>query len=431
MPRAVSNWPVCVRKARSSTSCDIQTRNSQVWQHPNRSLLHEYNVMMANAIGGWHAARKDHAAWNTTHSSFAMPRGVRYSSIISSVNHELGVDNAWLPVMRTHTQQDGLQVGMWMHYARGCSDFAWNVGRTALAWNKCHAAVEVERRACKSCVWSQALARVSRKISLAIQRRSFRPAMARWYERSRESTAVNKRPVESQIRAALQLCAHSNPIPDGKANDISLARTVVLGTNALDYVTAATLAFELQGTDSTLDTIQIVNRCISRVRGTCDEASYAASDIEIWDLRVMQQIANVTALRDQAKARESGRESVAASSAIRGAARRGALGLPKSPRLFRQLDGSDCSLSADWFQCLACNRSASEQSCAFKCHLVARGQYEYRPYAEGTSEYGGRFPSGRDLVSLQSLGCDANPLSMVSLWKVSWGPLLGSVPSLA
>ena len=54
---------------------------------------------------------------------------------------ELGVEHAWLPV--THTVAPH-EYGLWFYYARGCSDMLWNVGRTILARNRCHAALILE-----------------------------------------------------------------------------------------------------------------------------------------------------------------------------------------------------------------------------------------------------------------------------------------------
>ena len=55
---------------------------------------------------------------------------------------ELGGHGTWLPV--THMRDAG-QSGLWMYYARGCSDLMWNVGRTMVARNRCHAALLLEK----------------------------------------------------------------------------------------------------------------------------------------------------------------------------------------------------------------------------------------------------------------------------------------------
>ena len=59
---------------------------------------------------------------------------------------ELGIDGAWLPVTSVWTQRRPIGSGVWLYYARGCSDFAWSAGRTLLAKNRCDAAIQLQRR---------------------------------------------------------------------------------------------------------------------------------------------------------------------------------------------------------------------------------------------------------------------------------------------
>ena len=59
---------------------------------------------------------------------------------------ELGESDRWLPVVHTRDKKHDT-AGLWLYYARGCSDLAWNVGSTVLVRNRVHAAVELERRA--------------------------------------------------------------------------------------------------------------------------------------------------------------------------------------------------------------------------------------------------------------------------------------------
>lgn len=59
---------------------------------------------------------------------------------------ELGVDGALLPVTSVWTQRKAIAGGMWLYYARGCSDFGWSAGKTLLAKNRCDAAIELQRR---------------------------------------------------------------------------------------------------------------------------------------------------------------------------------------------------------------------------------------------------------------------------------------------
>ena len=88
-------------------------------------------------------------AWMArSYTAAFFPPGLRYLNDqgCDSPPVELGVDYAWLPVSSTHTVRRPVAGGLWMYYMRGCSDFAWQVGRTMLVRNRCHAAVELERR---------------------------------------------------------------------------------------------------------------------------------------------------------------------------------------------------------------------------------------------------------------------------------------------
>lgn len=60
----------------------------------------------------------------------------------------LGVDHALLPVTHIGGPKKGPtdSGGLWFYYAPGCSDFLWDVGRTLLARNRVHLAVELERQ---------------------------------------------------------------------------------------------------------------------------------------------------------------------------------------------------------------------------------------------------------------------------------------------
>ena len=59
-------------------------------------------------------------------------------------NEELGVDDAWLPVVHTRDRKHDT-AGLWLYYARGCSDIAWHVGRTLRVRNRVHAAIALEQ----------------------------------------------------------------------------------------------------------------------------------------------------------------------------------------------------------------------------------------------------------------------------------------------
>ena len=76
----------------------------------------------------------------------------------------LGEGFARLPVLRTHTQADAVQLGVWFYYGSGCSDIFMDVGRTLLARNRCHAAVLLEQRA-HGTSWREALYRVAGRLA--------------------------------------------------------------------------------------------------------------------------------------------------------------------------------------------------------------------------------------------------------------------------
>ena len=136
-----------------------------------------------------------------------MPRGIRYlKARRGHVNSELGLDGVWLPVTRTHTMQDGLQVGLWFHYMRGCSDFALEVGRTLLVRNKCEAAVLIEQRA-SNVTWASAVAHVHRKLSLAVQHASFGPALYHFIHGRKEPLNESTIWSDSDGQWALDRCA--------------------------------------------------------------------------------------------------------------------------------------------------------------------------------------------------------------------------------
>ena len=81
-----------------------------------------------------------------------MPYGTNwYRNVSCETASELGVSHAWLPVVHTYDLHQKWRLpGVWLYYARGCSDLLWNVGRTLLALNKFHAAVLLLQRQAKA-----------------------------------------------------------------------------------------------------------------------------------------------------------------------------------------------------------------------------------------------------------------------------------------
>ena len=111
---------------------------------------------------------------------------------------------------------------------------------------------------------------------------------------------------------------------------------------------------------------------------------------------------------------------------IRMSAREDAQRLPTDPPLFGNLDGSRCKLTPRWFTCLACASSRSELACAFKCSLVGRRTFVLAPTVD-SFDYGPRLDRN-DSAFLASLGQRVSVLSLATLWRLFWGPLVGSVP---
>jgi hypothetical protein len=399
-------------------------------------LTEHFRPFMAGIIGGWESISEQHATWNATHSSFGFPRGVRYLTIPAGhINHELGRDYAWIPVTHTHTMQDGLQVGIWFHYMRGCSDITWNVGRTMLARNKCHASVKIEQQA-RGISWSEALDRVSRKAAHAMEHVAFRPAWRAWY-----ASTTSDEPLDLRVfRRALHRCAHGRSSFGDKglgdrasasnASKVTLEERF-LSSNALDYLSAATIIQEFATVP--YDTITFINQCAEGV-SLFDCGTGTDANVEIWDIRSLQYSPNSTVLASQARGRDRSnrREPAATARRIRRESFAVAESLPRSPQLYGRLDGSTCHLTRSWYNCFACADSLTERACAFKCTLVARGKFLFTADGmDGHFHYGGCLPFGcNESAWFDSQGDDANVIGLALVWRLSWGPLVGSIPYL-
>ena len=253
---------------------------------------------------------------------FAAPRGVAFlhnaSGSAAPVNAELGIDHVRLPVTHTHTVSDASQVGLWLYYARGCSDSSWPIGRTLLVRNRCEAAIAVHQRVDSRVnvlrSWQHALEKVASRLASASGRLAIKGL--------HHIRTANR----SMLVAALAECARG-----GSSEGLPL---LLAKHNALDYVTALMLR-ELRGTASELDTLQFYRQ----PQGGSEAGHYAT---EIWDVRSLQP---------------------------------SSLGAPPPtadrPRL-SWLDGSECRLSPTWASCLACAGSRLERACRFRCT-------QYRP----------------------------------------------------
>lgn len=405
--------------------------------------LTEYlpHFMQSLAAGTWEGVPPGDVTWNATHHDFGMPRGIRYlKARRGHVNSELGLDGAWLPVTRTHTMQDGLQVGLWFHYMRGCSDFALEVGRTLLVRNKCEAAVLIEQRA-SNVTWALAVAHVHRKLSLAVQHASFGPALYHFIHGRKEPLNESTIWSDSDGQWALDRCARGYLHEVKSKSTSGELLNALLMSNALDYVTAAILmdtAVERGGQDHELiiDTIQFTNQC-ARMGDDCE------GNVEIWDVRSLRY-ASLTSLRQVSMVREVRTRKARLTDDIRPSERermqalravsRGR-GSYASPPIFRWLNGSVCTLSPSWYQCVACAGSKTEEACRFACSdgrpwKDPSQRYQFIPNATGM--YGGNFPAVEDkefLAKAPVQPFEADVLGILTLrWVWGWGLVLGSVP---
>lgn len=420
--RSQTNRPMCARKRYANNTC-VKPKH-----HLDELASLETNVLaelMADSHGDWEPGKVVNATWRATHQSFGMPRGVLHFDNRGHINHELGRGHSWLPVTRTFTQQDHRQVGLWFHYMRGCSDLAWNVGRTLLARNKCHAAGMLEQRVCIDCSWERASRRVARKLVLTVRRRSFQPALLGIFKREdlMESLAtVNSTgdvsvALENEVIAALNDCAYGRPLGDSNTRKVIV--NLIGVSNALDYVCAATVADELRGA-AAIDTIQFTNQCEVPNCFMGDDGN-----VEIWDLRSVQAIStDMDKWRAVANLKESGSQlSHTQLAQLRATALHDAEALPTSPPVFRRLNGSECGLSRGWPRCIACGESHSERNCMFKCTksgLLAIDDGEL--IRDGMEK--------PDYVWFLRNRFNVSPVSYSTLWRHYWGPLVGSVAAL-
>ena len=211
------------------------------------------------------AGARYRAGW----SGFAFPPGVRYlrNQSCKAAPRELGTDDVWLPVTNCFTQRQ--PIGHWFYYMRGCSDWAWHVGRTMLVNNRCDAALALQQRlahnASQDIGREEAARRVAEHVKMhhsngtaAGELADAAAALAsRYLERSVPfSEAVSEcargiyEPETDECREALL----KNPDP----SRIRRARafSYLAGHNMLDFHNMA-LATRLRGTPFELDTVQM------------------------------------------------------------------------------------------------------------------------------------------------------------------------------
>ena len=183
-----------------------------------------------------------------------------------------------------------------------------------------------------------------------------------------------------------------------------------------------------------LDTVQFTNQCASP-EDVCD------GNVELWDVRSLQHV-ELEPLRILAQSREdrlrkqggkverirpTGWDIWKAESAIRGSTSFA------SPPLFRRLNGSFCSLSQTWHQCVACAGSEAEKACLFGCTDGRRSRDPMQRYVlvrNGTGMYGNSFPLTEDHGNLSAMPVApfaGDVLALARRWSYAWGVLLGSV----
>ena len=245
----------------------------------------------------------------------------------------------------------------------------------------------------------------SSQTSLAVQHASFGPALYHFIHGRKEPLNESTIWSDSDGQRALDRCARGNLHEVKSKSTSGELLNALLMSNALDYVTAAILmdtAVERGGQDHELiiDTIQFTNQC-ARMGDDCE------GNVEIWDVRSLRY-ANLTSLRQVSMVREvrtlkarltddvrpSERERIQALRAVS----RGRASFA-SPPIFRWLNGSVCTLSPSWYQCVACAGSKTEDACRFACSDGRPGKdpsqrYQFIPNATGM--YGGNFPAVED-----------------------------------
>lgn len=342
--------------------------------------------------GQWHGTYNG----TRTFTAFGFPRGMGHlvEAVSSSggLNQELGVDHARIPVAHTHTAQHPWQPGLWFYYMRGCSDFAWDVGRTLLVRNKCHLAIVLEQRAHRI-GWAAAVARVARTLLLAANVSSWWAAGLNRYTFARvgiveplEAIAgrSDRRRNTSELKAALDACASgamSSPLVEE-----------LLGLNTLDYLSGAILMHELP---ATFDTIQIANQCESGpaalTHSMCQQA------VEIWDVRTIR-----LELTDK--------------------------GSGTLPRPWSWPDGTACKLADAWPSCMSCHDSLSERACQYRCTRARSGSPSaYSPQGRSFEQlmYGPKLR--KDFAELMRKD---GALAKATQWQAVWGDILRKLPRL-
>ena len=168
------------------------------------------------------------------------------------------------------------------------------------------------------------------------------------------------------MERALDMCVRGEFRGERPGRDKLVMNLVKL--NVLDYVCAATLAYSTN-TSAQLDTIQILNRCGPGTATELLHTSLCAGFVEIWDVRILAPPPSTAAGARQslpASEQPHGLNASAFHVSDTSIGKRRPARLP----LWSLRGGGACPLSADWEQCVACNGSALERACQFRCNAM-------------------------------------------------------------
>jgi len=277
-----------------------------------------------------------------TWHAFAMPPGLAMLTHVPCTrNTEMCKDNIRLPVTHVSTR---FGRGLWMYYARGCSDLAWSMGRTLCVRNRYHLALELHRRLYVNSDESEAVKRVADALQRArgtakwivrrvnISRTSGHGFMKAYYGHKPNLSVATlvadaARGIFDPNRCHVWISKRPRPLHEvcsGECKVRSRALVFVLHSDAhiMDNFNAAILR-RLCNTPAQLDTVQLHQQPAGgHQRGVSRWAT------EIWDVRGLCS---------------------AAASAV----------------FYSWLNGSACKASPprEWNSCWSCSGSALQQNC--------------------------------------------------------------------
>lgn len=112
-----------------------------------------------------HTHEEGHRAWSAPqHLKFLRPS-------TCSVNDELQLSHAWVPIVHVRDKYEAATKGMWFYYARGCSNLEYDTGQTLAAKNRLHAALKLTMNAtcsfeCARALLAKTLITLTRDVAL-------------------------------------------------------------------------------------------------------------------------------------------------------------------------------------------------------------------------------------------------------------------------